>query len=160
MLDGGDRGTVTVAGRLDASGYRPGQTGGDIAVTGSAPAASPDPGRLWIDGLLIEGKITAPAGNLSRLSLSHSTVFPGGGLRANANPALEVTLYRSICGPVALDTSVPSLTVVVRNVDLQGMLRGKRVLAATHGAVNAGIPGKLHAAVVIPVVWVALPVTW
>jgi hypothetical protein len=62
-------------GRLVAVGRRP-HLRGDIAVRGTAPAGSTDPGVLAIDGLLLEGSLTVLPGNLGALRLSHSTLAP------------------------------------------------------------------------------------
>ena len=62
-------------GRLVAVGRRP-HLRGEIAVRGTAPAGSTDPGVLAIDGLLLEGSLTVLPGNLGALRLSHSTLAP------------------------------------------------------------------------------------
>jgi hypothetical protein len=106
---------------LDPNGLRP-HLLGKVEVNGTAPPASQSPGELYIDGLFVEGAVTvlggtaaAPGGNLGRLSLSHSTLAPGGSLRVapgdpgSSNNALTVNLYRSICGPISLTPSVIAL---------------------------------------------------
>jgi len=90
---------------LDPDGLRP-HFLGPISVQGTAPEGSPNPGQLFIDGLLIEGQVTIQAGNLGTLGLSHSTITPGGGLTVQTaagatNDTLVVNLYRTICGPIA-----------------------------------------------------------
>ena len=97
---------------LTPNGLRP-HFLGPIAVTGSAPADSPNPGQLFIDGLLIEGQVTVQPGNLATFGLSHSTITPGGGLTVEAatgesNNALVVNLFRSICGPIVFDPASPA----------------------------------------------------
>jgi hypothetical protein len=103
---------------LVPNGYRP-HLMGAISASGSAPAQSTNPGGLFIDGLLIEGALTIEDGNLGTLGLSHSTIAPGGGLNVLSsgaaggdNNGLTVILYRSICGPIAMDASVPKLNAV------------------------------------------------
>jgi hypothetical protein len=103
---------------LDPHGLRPHFLGA-ITATGTAAASSPDPGALFIDGLLIEGRLTIGNGNLGTLGLSHATVTPGGGLNVlssaapgGANDGLTVSLYRAICGPVSLGQNVPELDTV------------------------------------------------
>ncbi|MGC2698424.1 MAG: hypothetical protein WA738_21760 [Candidatus Angelobacter sp.] len=94
---------------LDPNGLRP-HFLGPISVNGSAPEGSPNPGQLFIDGLLIEGQVAIQAGNLGAFGLSHSTVTPSGGLTVQSaagetNDALVVNLYRSICGPISFPTA-------------------------------------------------------
>ena len=109
---------------LDPSGLRP-HLLGNIEVNGLPPKNSQSPGEFFIDGLLVEGKLTVlggvtatPGGHLGTLGLSHSTITPGGGITVAAgdadssNSALTVNLYRSICGPVSLNSSVPALNSV------------------------------------------------
>src|SRR5207247_136244 len=43
---------------------------GDLSVTGTAPGTSDVPGRLALDGLLVEGEVSVAAGNLGGLGLS------------------------------------------------------------------------------------------
>ncbi|MGH7527760.1 MAG: hypothetical protein ACREMX_13775 [Gemmatimonadales bacterium] len=49
---------------------------GDVEVTGTAPAASENPGTLILDGLLLGGSVTVTDEHLGRLLLSHCTVVP------------------------------------------------------------------------------------
>jgi hypothetical protein len=103
---------------LVPNGFRPHFLGA-ISASGSAPAKSTDAGALFVDGLLVEGVITIENGNLGTFGLSHSTITPGGGLSVLSsgasggdNDGLTVNLYRSICGPIALNASVPALNSV------------------------------------------------
>jgi hypothetical protein len=108
-------------GRLSAAGVRP-HLQGDLTVLGMAPAESEDPGGLVIDGLLIEGSLTAAAGNLGRLELWNSTLVPGmGGLVVSDAPGapagarnerLTVTVKRAIIGPVQIAEPVRLLRLV------------------------------------------------
>ena len=100
---------------LDPNGLRP-HLRGDLSVVGTAPAGSANTGELFIDGMLIEGSVTILTGNLGTLGVSHSTITPGGSLDAlssgspgGSNLGLIVNLYRTICGPISLNISVPSL---------------------------------------------------
>lgn len=108
---------------LDANGLRP-HLQGQLKVHGSAPAASTNPGQLFIDGLLIEGGIAVAAGNLGTLALSHSTIARAAALNAAANDALAVVIYRAICGAVSLNASVPSLnatdSIIARSIAAPG----------------------------------------
>jgi hypothetical protein len=55
----------------------------------------------------------------------------------------------------------PAPTAVrVVDFDPKRMLRRKGIDITMHRTVNTIIPGKLHGAIVIPIVWVTLPVTW
>lgn len=49
---------------------------GAVDITGTAPAASDNPGTLILDGLLLSGDVTVTNANLGRLLLSHCTVVP------------------------------------------------------------------------------------
>lgn len=97
---------------LDPNGLRP-HFLGPIAVSGSAPQNSPNPGELFVDGLLVEGQLTVQPGNLATLGLSHSTITPGGGVIVQSstglsNSDLAVNCYRSICGPISIDPASPA----------------------------------------------------
>ena len=100
---------------LDPDGLRP-HFAGKVEIQGTAAASSKNPGQLFIDGLLIEGMITVLSGNLSVFGLSHATVTPGGGLTVASsgaaggdNSSLAVNLFRTICGPIKFDPSIPAL---------------------------------------------------
>lgn len=88
---------------------------GTITVVGSAPAGSDSAGALVLDGLLIEGSLTVGSapGNLGHLRLSHCTLVPAqGGLSVSGrNAGLSVQLIRTICGPITLPATGPSLVV-------------------------------------------------
>src|SRR5262249_40721712 len=92
---------------------------GNIQVIGLAPANSPNPGRLVIDGLLVEGKLTVLTGNLGMLRLAHTTLMPGkGGLAVTAqNGELQIELARSISGQIKIAPPVGGLKVVESIVD-------------------------------------------
>jgi hypothetical protein len=101
---------------LAPTGVRP-HLRGNLSAVGTAPAASPNPGVFYIDGLLLEGALTIGAGNLGTLGLSHATIASPGGLTVTsgaggANDGLAVSLYRTICGPIALGMGIPSLSTV------------------------------------------------
>jgi hypothetical protein len=92
---------------------------GDVEVEGTAPPKSTDPGTLIVNGLWIEGGLKVLAGNLGGLQLVHSTLIPtGAGLSVepSGNPDLQnarlnISLQRSICGPIDAPTAVPSLAL-------------------------------------------------
>ncbi|HWC95596.1 MAG TPA: hypothetical protein VG456_02570 [Candidatus Sulfopaludibacter sp.] len=102
---------------IGPNGVRP-HLRGSIAAQGTAPAASVNPGSLYIDGLLIEGSVTINSGNLAAFGLSHSTIAPGGGLNVitsglggGDNAGLAVNLYRTICGPIAFNQCQAALNI-------------------------------------------------
>jgi len=108
-------------GDLDPDNLRP-HLRGSIEVRGTAPADSTTPGQCVINGLLIEGSVTvkdiAPS-NLGALRLDHCTVVPpANALIVEANNArLALTLYRTICGPITLTPSSPTLDLEESIVD-------------------------------------------
>ncbi len=103
---------------------------GDLFVEGAAPAASPNPGSLAINGLLLEGSIavnvaasdgsgTATSGNLGALALVHSTVVPGkGGINVvGDNERLTLTVERSIVGAITIAGHAPQIALTQSIVD-------------------------------------------
>jgi hypothetical protein len=91
---------------------------GDISVLGTA-GSSKNPGRLVLNGFLIEGAMNVLEGNLGELHLSHCTLVPTkGDLSVNPssdetkrNSSLQVYLERSIVGDMNLPDSVPFLHI-------------------------------------------------
>ena len=104
-----------VPGNLEPDNRRP-VLRGAIDVLGTAPDDSATAGRCLLNGLLIDGAVTvkniAPA-QLGELRLDHCTVVPP--TRAlgveGGNEQLSVRLNRTICGPVSLAASVPTLEI-------------------------------------------------
>jgi hypothetical protein len=94
-------GAPRTPGRLLPQDLRP-HLAGSLAVRGTAPAASTNPGSLAVDGLLVEGTLTVQGGNLGRLRLAHSTLVPaeGGLVVAAGNTRLDVELVRAVTGRV------------------------------------------------------------
>lgn len=91
-------------GRLAPSGVRP-HLKGALEVAGTAPAGSASPGRLAINGVLLEGSLAVTAGHLGSLQLAHSTLAPGKTTVAcSPNEALDVECVRTISGGLALPT--------------------------------------------------------
>jgi hypothetical protein len=115
--------TRRVIGRIEPVGVRP-HLLGDLSVAGTASDSSETPGELWIDGLLIEGKVSVLSGNLGRLQLNHCTLVPGqGGLHVTMkNELLDIALRRTICGPIALPESVHSIALEDCVVDAPGAM--------------------------------------
>lgn len=113
-----------IAGDLAPDDRRP-HVLGEIVVRGTAPAGSPTPGELVLDGLLLEGRLRvrgAEAGNLGSLDVNHCTLVPGKSklLVKTRNEHLKITLMRSICGPIVLTNSTPSLRLNESIVDGAG----------------------------------------
>lgn len=101
---------------------------GSITVTGTPGTASGAPGRLSIDGLLVEGDVTVLPGDLGLLAVRHSTVVPGaGGVSVSAptsatddNGRMTVELEASIVGWVELPERGPALVATRCVVDGTG----------------------------------------
>jgi Phage tail protein (Tail_P2_I) len=75
---------------------------GTIEVIGTAAANSASPGRLVLNGVLVEGALKVLAGNLGTLQLAHCTLAPGiSPLSFGANPNLSIGLTRVMSGDVA-----------------------------------------------------------
>lgn len=107
--------------RLDEPGLPPSLLGrrvGEFVPDGLRPHLLGDveiggAGEVILDGLLIEGQVTVPAGDLQALRIHHCTLAPsaGGltvastGAAGQSNDRLVLSLYHSISGPVvAADT--------------------------------------------------------
>jgi hypothetical protein len=119
-------------GRVVPSGVRP-HLRGTVAVHGTDPEASPSPGSLTLDGLLLDGALDVAAGNLRALRLSHCTVAPGLATIAIAeNHELELALERSVVG--TLDTSTSFAAVALVDTIVAGDLHA-RALSITASTV-------------------------
>ncbi|HEX9867645.1 MAG TPA: phage tail protein [Candidatus Tectomicrobia bacterium] len=114
-----------IAGQLAPVGLRP-HLLGDLSVQGDAAESSLSPGELVLDGLLIEGGLRVLVGNLGSLRVAHCTLVPHkGGPTVNPsvtpgqqNTGLSIKISRSICGPITLPDTVPTLHIVDSIVDL------------------------------------------
>jgi hypothetical protein len=92
---------------------------GNLVVEGGTAAEDEEPGRLALEGLLVEGTVTVSAGDLGALRLADCTVVPSGtcvlvessGSAGGDNGALEIDLERTICGGVELAAGVPELSI-------------------------------------------------
>src|ERR1051325_874142 len=109
------------AGRFDVSERRA-HLLGKIKIRGTAPAASLTPGKLFLNGLLVEGDVIVTAlgpANLGELRIEHCTVVPAiGAIKINGgNDTLKLHVLRSICSGIALPLSVPTLHVADSIVD-------------------------------------------
>jgi hypothetical protein len=105
-------------GELRTEGLRP-HIQGNLNVKATITEPSLLLGELILNGLLLEGKLTVKAGNLTRLQLDHSTLVPNlGGLQVEAvnadsqrNEELEIQIERSITGKIKLPNTVPKLGI-------------------------------------------------
>jgi len=90
---------------------------GAVEVRGVAGAAGASPGRLSIDGLLLERPIRVAAGDLGLLRVAHCTLPPESAeVSVEADPdgpngSLTVELERTICGPIRLAETVPRVRI-------------------------------------------------
>jgi len=111
---------------------------GTIAVKGTAPKEDPDPGRVALDGLLIQGHVRVRAGNLGGLRVAHSTLVPASRTRsltaangpAGPNDELLVELERTISGAIRCADTIRGLSITESIVDA-GNARAIRAPATT-----------------------------
>jgi len=107
---------------LSATQLRP-HIQADISVSGAVSADSDDTtssNELWLNGLLVQGKLSVLVGELGQLTLSHCSLVPNaGGLQVNSsnsvsgghNAQLAVVIDHSICGAILLADTVRSLSI-------------------------------------------------
>lgn len=100
-------------GRFNAEDVRP-HLAGDIEVQGTAPGHSSNGGTLVINGLLIEGSLHIQPGNLNYCRINHCTlVHDSGDLRAGSQDnILNLTLQRSICGPIRIASEEARIALI------------------------------------------------
>jgi hypothetical protein len=114
---------VRATGRVVPRAVRPNLLG-TIEVLGTAPAGSPELGRLALVGLLVEGTLRLAAGRLGSVLVSHCTLAPGTTtLTVAANPDLQLVIERSIVSDVTPGSAVP--TVVVDRSIVDGQIDGR-----------------------------------
>ena len=70
-----------VAGRFNAADCRP-DISGNLSVQGAGNAG----GRLYLNGVLLEGFVDVSAGRLEQLSMQHCTLVPGRSLSSDGSP--------------------------------------------------------------------------
>ena len=108
---------------LVLDGLRP-HLKGDIYVQQDRQATESenDPGELFLNGLLIEGKLQILVGNLGSLKMAHCTIIPDkGGITAeNGNEKLTITIDHCICGPIRLADTVSGLSLSESIIDRGG----------------------------------------
>lgn len=106
---------------LDPRELRP-HVKSDVRIQGVAPENSLVPGRLIVNGLLVEGRLQVEDGNLGSLEVTHCTLAPGqGGIQIpTGNQQLSVELAQTICGPVEVDTRIKQVVAEECIVDAAG----------------------------------------
>jgi hypothetical protein len=77
---------------------------GTLNARGEAPSPGDPPGRLFLNGLLVEGSVNVETGGLGVLNVAHCSIVPKfGGLTVNSsNDQLEVCLEQTISGPILI----------------------------------------------------------
>jgi hypothetical protein len=111
------RPVARLTGRIASTGVRP-HLKGAIEIAGTAPANSPAPGRLVLNGLAIEGSVRVLPGNLAALEVAHCTLHPHAATFAcQGNPGLALTFTRVISGDLAPGSAARSLRLVESIVD-------------------------------------------
>lgn len=95
---------------------------GHMEVEGTAPSAAVTGGELILNGLLVEGKMTILTGNLGACQIQHGTLVPEhGGLEvANQEKILQLSIHRSISGPISVlseDTKIDIHDSIIDNKD-------------------------------------------
>ncbi len=107
-----------VIGAFNADGMRP-HLRGNLEALGGTAAEDKAGGELAIDGVLIEGGLEIVKGQLARLSLSHTTLLPGGaGLSlAAGNDAVQVALSRAIVASLSCKAEAAEINVTESIID-------------------------------------------
>jgi hypothetical protein len=130
-------------GRLAPGGIRT-HLQGTIEVVGTAASGSHAPGRLMLNGLLVEGAVKVLAGNLAQLDLTHCTLAPDAGdLTCADNPGLAIQLTRAICG--ALTPGPAARTLRLQDTIVTGNLQGGDVHADASTVLGSTAAVTLHA---------------
>jgi hypothetical protein len=134
---------------LSPTGSRPHLLGA-LSVKGNAPG-SPNPGQLFVDGLLLEGGLTVQPGSLGSLALSHTTLMPGGGLQVLSLDSMSVSLYRCICGPIAFSSPAPPAPVHSTQLSItDSIVTSGPASAATAAAISgAGLTANIQTTTVL-----------
>ncbi|MCC6444408.1 MAG: hypothetical protein IT210_13265 [Armatimonadetes bacterium] len=147
-------------GRIAPEGLHP-HIQGNMEVQGTAPADSPDPGALIVDGLLIEGSLSVLPGHLGNLHISHSSLVPGrGGLAVQSNDTggqrndgLRLTIEYSVCGPVIAPETLPEIRIADSILDAASE-SPEPVLAGSPDGILPGPPAVLERVTLLGTVFV------
>ena len=113
-IPGAPPGSVArVPGHFHAQGIRA-HLVGDLAVRGTAAAASPNAGACFLNGLMLEGQLVVAPGNLGQLGFAHGTLVPGmAGLvvQPGGNERLSLAVDHSICAAISVPGPLAGVTV-------------------------------------------------
>ncbi|MBS0506217.1 MAG: hypothetical protein JSR53_02420 [Proteobacteria bacterium] len=100
-----------LAGRFEARDVRA-HWQGSLRVVGQAAATSPNPGALFVNGLLLQAPL-ALSGPLGQVELAHCTVLPGAGqiTVAGDSPRLSLRVLQSLAAPIAVAGPITAISV-------------------------------------------------
>ena len=150
VIGGAPGQTARRLGVINAERVRPCLVG-DIEVDGRAPLVSTQPGRLTLDGVLLDGtvRVVGAAEQLGELEVRHCTQVAGTITATGVRTRLGVTVTASRVGAIVVPEEVGSVAVTASVVDGAGAAAidapGGRVeldAVTTLGVVNAH---ELHA---------------
>lgn len=115
---GGDEDArVRFPGRITPVGRRP-HLQGRLIVRGTAPDGSPEPGRLVLEGLTIEGDVIVADSLLGGLDVRSVTIARSATLSVEGVHArLQLALERTACGPISAPTAVMEMHLLDSLVD-------------------------------------------
>jgi hypothetical protein len=86
----------------------------ELVIRGTAPLGSANAGGCFINGLLLEGQLSAAYGNLAQLAILHSTIDPGRGailVAAGGNDRLLLAIDRSICPTIVVSEPIRGVSI-------------------------------------------------
>lgn len=135
--------TQRIIGQLSPQKIRP-HLQGNLEIIGTNSSEN-QPGRLALDGILIEGTVTVQDGNLGSLRIAHSTLVPSRGeLKVESNnQELNVEIDHSICAELILAETIPKLTILNSIIEQSG-INAITALGATTNIVNSTILGSTN----------------
>ena len=133
--------TQRIIGQLSPQGICP-HLQGNVEITGTNSLEN-QPGRLAVDGLLIEGSFTVKDGNLGHLRIAHSTLVPSRSqFRVESNnQQLNVEIDHSIFGEIILAETIPKFTIFNSIIE-QSEGKAITALGAKNHIVNSTILGQ------------------
>jgi len=113
-IPGGPPGSVErIAGHFDARRIRA-HFVGDLVVHGTAAGGTSNAGALFLNGLMLEGRLIVAAGTLSRLGFAHGTLLPAhGGLvvETGGNEQLTLEIDHAVCALVSAAQPLDGLQI-------------------------------------------------
>lgn len=117
-VEAGSAGTTPDLAQFQLDEHRPHLLGDLTIQGGSGGGPTRARGRLALDGLLVDGTLTVADGALGTLQIGCCTIVPGrGGIRVDGNRDLDVTIDRSIIGPVRISDHGVALNLDTSVVD-------------------------------------------